>query len=208
MSSRTLFPSFGRFSVITDALCRAVAASLGRGLMDAAMILLVWQRVRRIEVLLLALVERFRSGRMRLGKSQRAIPAAANEADAQNVPGTGGALRAGGYASHRLPRQFGWLLVMMPYVAAGYGSQLRALLEEPDMAALLAESPQARRILGPLCRMVGVEAVLLTPERVSSQEAISCVAVPETVDQPWAGDGLRSEAGFPYREAERRSMAR
>jgi hypothetical protein len=45
----------------------------------------------------------------------------------------------------------------MPYVAAGYGSQLRTVLAEPEMVALLADVAQARRILGPVCRMLGVE---------------------------------------------------
>ncbi len=64
----------------------------------------------------------------------------------------------------RLPRGFGWLIRMMPE-AAVYGSQLRHLLSEPGMVALLAAAPQAGRLLRPLCRMLGVEeaAELLPP---------------------------------------------
>ena len=45
------------------------------------------------------------------------------------------------------------------YEAAGYGSQLAALLAEPELQALLLAAPAAGRILRPLCRMLGVEPV-------------------------------------------------
>jgi hypothetical protein len=50
---------------------------------------------------------------------------------------------------------------MVPCAAAGFGSQLRHLLEEPEMRGLLAQSRQARLVLAPLCRMLGIEAALL-----------------------------------------------
>ena len=43
---------------------------------------------------------------------------------------------------------------------AGCGCQLRALLAEPEMVALLAASPRAVRTLKPLCRMLGVDLPL------------------------------------------------
>ena len=46
---------------------------------------------------------------------------------------------------------------VMPYEAAGYAGQMRTVLAEPEMAALLLDVPQARSILGPVCRMLGVE---------------------------------------------------
>jgi len=61
-----------------------------------------------------------------------------------------------------LPRRFGWLLPLVPCEAANRASQLRHLLGEPEMQALLGASPQARRVLAPLCRMLGIEAALLT----------------------------------------------
>ena len=66
---------FDRFALTTTALCHAVAACLGRGLMNAAMIMLVWRRVRRAEYLFLALVERVRSGRFRGGWVRAGGPA-------------------------------------------------------------------------------------------------------------------------------------
>ncbi len=55
---------------------------------------------------------------------------------------------------------------MMPGEAACFGSQLRTLLAEPEMAALVRDVAQARRILGPMCRMLGVE-LQVWPERVA-----------------------------------------
>jgi hypothetical protein len=140
----TLSPS-DRFALTTSALCRAVAACLGRGLMNAAMIVLVWQRVRRAEGLFLALVERVRSGRFRGGWVRSGVAA------------SGRSRETAGLHRGRLPLRFCWLMGVMPYEAAGYAGQMRTVLAEPEMAALLRDVPQARRILGPVCRMLGVE---------------------------------------------------
>ena len=56
-----------------------------------------------------------------------------------------------------LPRRFGWLVIAGGYQAAGYGSQLQTVLSRPEMVALLAESPQAQRMLRPLCRALAME---------------------------------------------------
>jgi hypothetical protein len=47
--------------------------------------------------------------------------------------------------------------------AAGFGLQVRAVLEQPEMVALLTASPQAARILRPLCRALAIETSLLRP---------------------------------------------
>ncbi len=52
---------------------------------------------------------------------------------------------------------------LMPYEAACYGGQLRTVLAEPEMVALLADVAQARRILAPVCRMLGVEIPGVAP---------------------------------------------
>jgi hypothetical protein len=45
--------------------------------------------------------------------------------------------------------------------AAGFGAQLRAVLETPEMVALLIACPQAGRVLLPICRMLSVERSVL-----------------------------------------------
>jgi hypothetical protein len=146
-----------RIALSLDGLARAVAARIAGGAMAAAMIVLVWRRVRRIDRQIRDLLERFQAGRLRVATAPRA--------------GGGGARGSGGggggagqtMASAPLPRRFGWLLAMVPHEAASYASQLRTVLAEPEMVALLQASPQAGRILGPLCRMLGLESSVLRP---------------------------------------------
>jgi hypothetical protein len=61
------------------------------------------------------------------------------------------------------PGRFGWLVRLAGWQAAGYGSQLRHLLQTPEMVALLTAAPQAGRILQPICRMLAIESALLRP---------------------------------------------
>ena len=56
-----------------------------------------------------------------------------------------------------MPRKFGWLLAAGKHHAAYFHLQFQDVLNTPEMTALLAASPQARRILRPLCRALAVE---------------------------------------------------
>ena len=56
----------------------------------------------------------------------------------------------------RLPGGRGWLVKALGWEAAGYGSQLQTLLDDPEMVALLAALPAVGRVLRPLGRMLGV----------------------------------------------------
>ncbi len=56
-----------------------------------------------------------------------------------------------------MPRRFGWLLPSGKHDAVCFGGQVQHLLQEPEMAAMLAEYPQSRRVLRPLLRALGVE---------------------------------------------------
>jgi hypothetical protein len=56
-----------------------------------------------------------------------------------------------------LPRKHGWLGNFLPEMAAHRGN-LSALLQTPEMAALIAAAPaQMGRALRPLCRMLGLQ---------------------------------------------------
>ncbi len=61
------------------------------------------------------------------------------------------------------PGRFGWLVRACGFQAAGYAEQLRFVLAQPEMVALLAASPQAGRVLLPLCRALAVETDVLRP---------------------------------------------
>jgi len=56
----------------------------------------------------------------------------------------------------RLPGNVGWLTGLSPAAAAG-ASQLRHLLTDPEVLALLRASPALVQLLRPLCRMLGVD---------------------------------------------------
>ncbi len=141
-----------RFSQSIDGLWRAVAAmSAGRRL-EAAMIMLICGRIRRIETRFLALVAAIRAGRDRGGWVIQ-----------KRVARTQVAPRATCVSCVRLPRRFAWLIVLVPYHAAGFASQLRHVLGDPEMVALLAASPRLGKMLQPLGRMLGIEPALLSP---------------------------------------------
>ena len=94
---------------------------------------------------------RFRAGKLRVATTCRA---AAEQPRRHRKPAV------------RMPRTFGWLLLKGKHHAAGYGAQLQTVLNTPEMLALLEASPQARRVLRPLCRALAVELPwTVTPPR-------------------------------------------
>eukprot|EP01037_Dinobryon_pediforme_P011511 gene11510-11606_t len=140
-----------RLAQITSALCRVVAACIGGGvrpqLMAAPMIVLVWRRVKRVEVALLILMARVVAGRVPVVR-----PRAVCGDVVEVLPGAVDRAAVGDF----VPRRSGWLVEVVGYEAAACRSQLEHLLSEPEMAALVRDVPQARRLLAPLCRMLGV----------------------------------------------------
>ena len=64
---------------------------------------------------------------------------------------------------------------LVPGEAACFAGQIRGLLAEPEMAGLIAASPQARRVLGPLCRMLGIEASEWAPGVVAAKVVVAPV---------------------------------
>ena len=190
-----------RFSLTLDGLCRAVAARIAPGMagwaMQAAMIVLVWGKIRRIEGKVQRLLARFRAGRLWV----RTAPLVSRSSG-------GGTVKLPRRPTAKLPRRFGWLLAMVPYEAANFSSQLRHLLGDPEMVAFLKASAKARRVLAPLCRMLAIEAQVLevlAPAAVVSVTAPpgsgSADACPPVV--AGRGRGLGARSGSPaYRSAQ------
>ena len=56
----------------------------------------------------------------------------------------------------RLPRKKMWLRALLGWRAGGCATQIEHLLNQPETAALIANSPQAQRLLRPLCHMLGI----------------------------------------------------
>jgi hypothetical protein len=130
-------------SLILAGLRQVVAARGGRGGLAGPLIALLCGRLIRLERRFATLLAAFRAGRLRAPRPR----AAASARVSRPVPS--------------LPGGSGWLIRRCGWQAAGCGSQLRQLLAEPEMAALLLAAPQAGRLFRPLCRMLAVE---LPPE--------------------------------------------
>jgi len=165
MSSPATLSPAERFACILDGLCSAVAArGGGRDRLAGPLVVLIWSRLRRIAAQVAALAARIAAGRQRRYPARRPPRPAPRRA-----------------AQRKLPHSPAWLLALVPQ-AAGYGSQLQHLLAEPEFAALVDAAPQMRRLLRPLCRMLGVRRP-------------AAPALPPRPAEP--GAGARPPAGFP-----------
>ena len=71
-------------------------------------------------------------------------------------------------SSFRIPTTPAWLVATLRHEAAAYASQLRHLLAQPGISALLDATPAARRLLRPICRMLGLA---VTPRPAVSGQA-------------------------------------
>lgn len=127
-----------RLTLILEPLRLAIASHAGQKPADAPLVLLLWGYLHRVAT-------RFAALTARLAQDRPAAPCA---------PRTGRPSPAA--RPPRLPTGFAWLIRLAQETAI-FGSQLRHLLADPDMAALLAASPQAGRLLRPVCRMLGID---------------------------------------------------
>ncbi len=132
-----------RLAAVIDGICTAIAAHGVRGLLTAPLLLLLWSRLRRM------------AGRAR----RLSARIAAGQPLAVPRPRTARTAPARPYI--RLSRSFAWLVRAVPATASG-ASQLQFLLSDPDMAELAQTKPM-RRLLRPLCRLLGVQPPVATP---------------------------------------------
>ena len=129
---------------------RSVMGLLG---LDGQIALLVSKRSGQIFGRIERMLLRFRAGKLRFGMHREG-----GQKRSRPSAGRGPAL----------PRKFGWMVEAGGYRAVGYRCQLVHLLTtEPEMAAMLDASPQARRVLRPLLRALGVDELpwVATPPR-------------------------------------------
>jgi hypothetical protein len=146
----TVVSPFVNLSAVIIRLRVAVAAWGGRRLLDEALVHLVHRRLGEILRRIEGMVARFEAGRLRpalvKGAGEAAVRRPRREAGVRVWPG-----------------RFAWLVRDAGWEAAGFGSQLRAVLETPEMVAFLAACPQAVRVLTPVCRMLAIETAVLRP---------------------------------------------
>jgi hypothetical protein len=140
---------FVNLSAVILGLRVAVASWGGRRLLDEALVHLVHRRLGEILRRIEGMVARFQTGRLR--------PAGMRGA---GQPGLAKVREAG---VQLWPGRFAWLVREAGWEAAGFGCQLRAVLETPEMVEFLAACPQATRVLQPVCRMLAIEMAVLRP---------------------------------------------
>jgi hypothetical protein len=123
-------------------ILRGLLAVLGMWKLEPTRAMVLYNRINAIGGRIERMLIRFRAGRLwrRTGSATRA--------------NRSGAVRK---ANCTLPRRFGWLVRVGGWQAAGVGSQLQTVLNTPEMSELLAASPQAVRILRPLCRALAID---------------------------------------------------
>ena len=124
------------FTPLLTRLQAAIAVVAARERALTVLLVAVWGRIGRIGARLERLIALWRAGK--LPKPRGAVAGAAC-----------------GTSRAALPTTPAWLLVAVRE-AAPFGARLEAMLSEAECAAFLAAVPQARRLLRPLCRMLGV----------------------------------------------------
>jgi hypothetical protein len=122
-------------------ILRGVLAVLGMWRLDVVQMRLVHRRFSATFLGIERLLVRYRAGKLWRVAPRDSLPRQ----------------RGCRVATVVLPRRFGWLVQAGGYQAVGFGLQLQVVLSAPEMVALLAESPQARRMLRPLCRALAME---------------------------------------------------
>ncbi len=154
---------------VIHALRERVAAWGGQRILPTLLVLLLHRRLGEIGRLVDGLLVRFRAGRL-VPRAARGISTSGEAACATDltaapaVAAGDSAVRRPGVRAKRLwPTKFGWLVRIGAHEAAGLGAQLRHVLEQPEMVALLQASPQAGRLLLPLCRALAIESAVLRP---------------------------------------------
>ncbi len=116
--------------------------ALGKFGLEPAIGIMMHRRVSSVIRRMERLLTRYRTGSLWLRPHRLVVRGRKKPVPAQDI---------------RLPRTFGWLMKLGTHHAGAYHSLLQTVLGTPEMAALLAESAQARRILRPLCRALAME---------------------------------------------------
>ena len=135
-----------RFVRIIDGLCDTIAARGPGGVLTLPLLLLLWRRLRRMATRATRAAARVAAGTPQ--PAPRPPPASPRPSRPQQL---------------RLPRGFAWVVATVPGTAA-YGIYLEALMADP-LWAPIAAVPSVRRMLKPLCQMLGVPARPMRPQR-------------------------------------------
>ena len=136
------------FTALLTGLQAAIAVVAARERALTVLLVAVWGRIGRLHTRLERLIRLWRAGMLPKPRKSRA----------------GGTRAPGEPKASELPRVPAWLLVAVRE-AAPFAARLEHLLSEAECVEFLAAVPQARRILRPLCRMLGVGVKAPRPGR-------------------------------------------
>ena len=150
---------------VFDNIKRGLGSWAAQGLIGHALALLVYGRLGRAGQAIARLMALFQAGLLR-PRAPRAPAVRTEHADdvVRVVP------------PRVMPVKWAWLVGMAEWRAAVLGAQLQHVLQQPDMVALLRASPQARRVLGPVCRMLAVPPGVLRPRLEGEVAEVAAVA--------------------------------
>ena len=156
-----------------DWLCAAIAARRAGGVLTVPLFFLLWKRVRHTAVKAIKLAAGIAAG----------VPPPITRPRKTPRPPRPPILR--------LPRQFAWIVKVVPGTAA-YGIQLQYLLAQPELAPLVADA-RFRRMITPLCRMLAIPKLPPLPKRpavvVAPKPAAPKPAAPKQTAPRRASDG-------------------
>jgi hypothetical protein len=140
-----------RFSSLIEGLMKDVAASVVWGWVAIPLIKLLWRRLRHMNARFASVMARFRAGTLPAPGSARRL-ASVRPASSPRPPD--------------LPRRVGWVVQVISG-ALIWGYELEKMVDDPELAAIVADAPQIGGVLRPLCRMLAVKppAWLRLPRR-------------------------------------------
>lgn len=151
-----------RLGLVLDGLRRVLAAHAAKDRALAALVLILWSRLGRLQARVAAIVARQQAGTLRkpAKASQRRTPPSSRPPSPRppspRLPPP----------CDVLPRRRGWLIRRVQECVA-HGNHLQLLLEDPDTRALLEAAPQLRPLFRPLWRMLRFDPL---PEALRSPE--------------------------------------
>ena len=165
-----------RFEWLIDGLCKTIGVDAHKRRMEAALAWAIWNRVRLLGDRLIALIARARAGKLAARRTPHPDPPPQGGREHEREPDAGAGAASG--AGVRLPTGFGWVTRVLPQTGQ-YAGLLAYLLRDPEMAALVEKTPQAARILRPLCQLLGVkETELLRPRAGAAEDPAPHLAFP------------------------------
>ncbi len=135
-----LSPLARSFAPAIKAICALIAHHAGLDRRLSPIVLIVWGRLNRTLTRLDRLIARWQAGTLR---PPRPKPTTPRTPVTRTPPAT------------KVPTEKAWLLRLIPHAGQHHG-HVETIVNNAELAALVAAAPQAGRLLRPLARMFGI----------------------------------------------------